>query len=131
MKKLIILSLCFMAMASKCKKKEAKDYLPGTWAVLTYKENGVDKTTDFQLVYQGYKITFDAKGNYTEFYRLLGAETTIKGTWTLESSDLIIKLVDNDPNSSNKIRTFNVLQPISETQLDVGEGSKEYDLRKQ
>ena len=50
---------------------------------------------------------------------------------TLDKNDLQITLVDNNPASTNKIRLFNVLVPISETRLDVGEGNKEYDLRKQ
>lgn len=131
MKKLILIAFFFIAISSKCKKKEAKDYLPGTWGVLTYKQDDLDKTSDFNLAFPGYKFTFDAKGNYTEFYRnIFGVETTIKGTWTLENSNLQIILVDNNPNSTTKIRTFNVLQPISETVLNVGENNKEYDLRK-
>ena len=131
MKNLLLLSICLITLGTQCRKKEAKDFLPGTWAVLTYKQDNIDNTTNFQLLYQAYKITFDAKGNYTEFYRYLGVDVTITGTWTLDKNDLQITLVDNNPASTNKIRLFNVLVPISETRLDVGEGNKEYDLRKQ
>ncbi len=131
MKKLLFIFICFLAIASNCKKKTAKDNLVGSWGILNYIENGVEKTSDFNLIYQGYKITFDAKGNYKEYYRnVFGIETNISGTWTLESNNLQLILVDNDPNSVNKLRTFNVLTPITDSELNVGETNKEYDLRR-
>ena len=132
MKKLLIIAICFLALSTKCKKKETKDFLPGGWGILTYKENNVEKTSEFNISHQGYKITFDAKGNYTEIYHSPSTgETTIMGTWTLENNNMKLVLVDNNPNSSIKLRTLNVLREISPTDLDLGEGNKEFDLRKQ
>jgi hypothetical protein len=131
MKKLIVIATCFLLLSSKCKKKEAQDYLPGSWGILTYKENNIDKTSDFNIAFQGFKLTFDAKGNYTEYYNSpTTGEKTITGTWTLENNNLKLVLVDNDPNSANKLRTFNVVDGISATVLDIVEDNKEYDLRK-
>ena len=132
MKKVFIIIFCFLALATKCKKKEPKDHLEGNWGILTYKENNIEKTSDFNIAFQGYKLSFDAKGNYTEFYRSPSTgETTITGTWTLENNNLKLVLVDNNPNSPNKIRTFQVVQEITETTLHISEGNKDYDLRNQ
>ncbi|MCX6189725.1 MAG: lipocalin family protein [Bacteroidetes bacterium] len=132
MKNFILFWLCLALFASKCKTSEPKDFLPGTWGILSYSLDGMDKTADFNLAFPAYHLSFDAKGNFTESYRnILGDDIIIKGTWTLESNNLQLVLVDNNPNSINKMRTFNVLQPITETVLVIGEGNKEYDLRKQ
>ncbi len=133
MKKLIILVACFSVFAaSQCKKKEVQDFLPGDWGILTFKENDIDKTSSFNIAYQGYKLSFDAKGRYTEFYHPQGGvETTITGTWTLENDNSQLVLADDNPSSTKKLRTMKVLHELSSTNLDLGEDNKEYDLRKQ
>ncbi len=127
---LTMVVIACMLLSSSCHKKQPVDFIPGAWGVLTYIESGKDKTSDFNITFQGYKITFDAKGNFTEFYRTLLGEVTITGTWTLENNNTRLTLVDNNPNSTNKIRIYTVLQ-LTETVFNVGETNKEYDLRKQ
>ena len=132
MKNLVLIALCFLVMSLTCKKNEPRDFLPGNWGILTYKENDIDKTADFNIEFQGYKLTFDAKGNYSEFHHPFSTgEKLVTGTWTLENNNLQLVFVDNDPNSASKIRTFDVLGPITSTELNIKEGIKEYDLRKQ
>ena len=122
--------ISLLLLTTSCHKKKPVDYIPGAWGVLTYIESGKDKTSDFNITFQGYKITFDAKGNFTEYYRTILGEVTITGTWTLDNNNTHLTLVDNNPNSTNKIRIYTVLQ-LTETVFNVGESNKEYDLRKQ
>ena len=119
-------------ISSKCKKHEAKDYLPGSWGILTYKENDTDRTSEFNISHGGYRLSFDAKGNFTEFYRnAQNLETTIKGTWTLENNNLQLTLVDNNPNSTEKLRVYTVVQEITNNTFGISRDMHEYDLGKQ
>jgi hypothetical protein len=132
MNKLVITLFCFLALASKCKKKEPADLLPGNWGILTHKENNTDNTASFNISHQGYKLSFDSRGKFTEFYRAQSVvEVTINGTWTLENNNQTLILVDNDPNSNDKIRTYTLVHEITATALDIARGSEELDLRKQ
>jgi hypothetical protein len=121
--------LMILLFASCEKSGGGKDLLPAKWGILTFRENGLDKTIEFGNNHQAYYLNFDAKGNFTESYHNSVAEITVNGTWTLDDDKMQLMLVDNDPNSSNKVRTYNVMRLNTDT-LDISLGNAEYDLRK-
>jgi len=130
MKNYTILILFAIFFLTNCKKKEMVDYIPGTWGVFSYLEDGIDKSNDFALTYQAYKIIFDAKGTYEEFYRYQGVETSIQGTWTLENNNSNLILIDNNPSSLQKMRVYQVTDIITIDAMKLCISNKVYNYHK-
>jgi hypothetical protein len=130
MKNILVFLFSFILMAASCQKtQKPQDLLPGSWGILDYALKGVDKTSDYLNNHIGYKITFDIKGNFTETWHTTNADFVVMGTWTLEKDNTVLMLVDNDPNSTTKIREYGISN-LTATDCKLSIGDEVIDIRK-
>lgn len=65
-----------------------KARLANTWHLSSYSENGVDKTTDFNNIFQNAVITITKDGSYSLKYRAFGlTDYSETGTWRFTNDD--------------------------------------------
>ena len=124
MKKLVLIIL-FTAFFSSCKKyPEGAAYslltkitrLANSWRVDSYFENGTDKTTDFNAIFQGYFLSTNKNGNYSLFYKLYGTLDWIEsGVWKFSSDKKKVNLV---ATGSGNLSTWRILK-LKNTELWV------------
>jgi len=122
-----------------CKKYEegpdfsilpAKQRLCNTWKVAFYYEDGVDKTSSFNTLFQNTVFTIEKDGDYTLTYKALGlvdyAET---GTWRFTNNK---KDFETNPTSGNGSLTTHHILKLTEDAVwyyDMENGvKKEYHL---
>jgi hypothetical protein len=130
MKSILVFVSILMMMASSCTKvEEPKDHIPGSWGILTYSQNGVDKTQEYMNNHMAYKLTFDIKGNFTETWHTSTADFVVTGTWTLEKDNTELMMVDNDASSINKIRQYTISN-LTATDCRLTLADEVIDIRK-
>ncbi|CAN5518198.1 hypothetical protein BH10BAC1_BH10BAC1_12600 [soil metagenome] len=65
-----------------------KARLSNVWHLSNYYENGVDKTSDFQNVFQNAVLTIEKEGSYSLKYRAFGiTDYNETGTWRFINDD--------------------------------------------
>ena len=107
-----------------------KELLSNTWHLSAYYENGVDKTTDFNNVFQNAVITIAKDGSYSLKYKAFGlTDYSEIGTWRFTSDDTYFET--NPTNGSGTVGSHHILR-LKESELwymDTDSyGTKEYHL---
>lgn len=81
MRQLLMLAVIAGLMVSACKKypdgpgmsfRSKTERLANTWYIQQIFQNGVDKTTDVNTLWNGYSLSIGKSGTYTINYRILG-----------------------------------------------------------
>lgn len=96
--KALFIGLFILSLSSCAKKK-----LSQSWVVVTFKEDGVDRTSDFHLLFPNYTITFHDAGDFVASAQPLGIPLSLTGTWTFEDGGKKIKLVYDDQNEGTQV----------------------------
>lgn len=94
----------------------AKQKLSNSWQVSYFKENGVDKTSEFHILFPNYKITFHDEGDFVVSASPLGVPISLTGTWSFENGGKQIKLVYDDQNEGTD--TWDCLK-LTSSELNV------------
>jgi hypothetical protein len=107
-----------------------KQRLANTWHVKSYQENGVDKTADFNNVFQQAIITIDKEGGYSLKYKAFGlVDYNESGTWRFTDNDDFFET--NPTNGSGSLARHEILR-LKEAELwyvdTDANGTKEYHL---
>ena len=79
-----------------------KARLSNTWHLSSYYENGVDKTSDFQKIFQEVVFIFKKDGFYSFYYKGTGGYTDSgeTGTWQFTNDDAYFETKPSDGNGS-------------------------------
>ncbi len=106
--KAILLFSFAAAVFTSCKKYpdgpgftllSRKARLANTWHMGSYKENNVDKTSDFNNIFQNAVFTMTKEGAYTLSYKFLGlSDYNESGTWRFTDNDAYF---ETNPNSGS------------------------------
>lgn len=107
MKRILFFILPLLVFAAdSCKKYEdgpwislrtKTERLSNTWQVSTAYQNGVDKTSDFNVAYAGYLLTIKKDNSYTLVYNPFNLGTvTDNGTWSFNSDKSHVILVNSN-----------------------------------
>ena len=104
--------------------------LANTWHIKTYQENGVDKTADFNNVFQQAILTIDKEGGYSLKYKAFGlVDYNETGTWRFTDNDEFFETTPT--NGTGTAGRYQILR-LKEAELWYWEsdanGSKEYHL---
>lgn len=142
MKKIILYSLLiaiFSAFFIGCKKYpdgpslsllSRKARLSNTWHLSKYYENGVDKTADFNAIFQNAVITIAKDGSYSLKYKAFGVtDYSETGTWRFTDDDAYFET--NPTNGTGSVAQHRILR-LKDKELwyedSDANGLKEYHL---
>jgi len=95
-KKFFSITLIALLLFSGCIVLYGK-LIEGTWEVDAYYRNGEDQTSEFNVLFADYEITFHSDGEFTETFRPLNlVPITNAGTWEIKynASKWQLTLVD-------------------------------------
>ena len=120
MKKLIALFfLSFVLLVSSCKKypegpaislRTKSERIANTWKISKYLEDNVDKTSDFNTIFNNYTLKTTKGGDYTLTYKALSlANYTETGSWSFSSDKKDITLLQSNPNNGTS-STWQILK---------------------
>ncbi|MCX7861815.1 MAG: hypothetical protein N2449_02335 [Bacteroidales bacterium] len=112
MRKLFVYCMLLSLLLS-CKKYEEgpfisfrskEERLANTWKVAKYFENGVDKTNDFNNVFNGYAMTINKDNSYSLSYKLFSLMPySESGTWFFNTDKTSVTFKKNNSSSTWKI----------------------------
>ncbi len=120
MKKLLILFFVSGTLVfTQCKKypegpaislRSKKERIANTWKASKYLENSVDKTSDFNAIFNNYILTTTKGGDYTITYKVLSvANYSESGSWSLSSDKEDITFTQSSPNNGS-VTTCKILK---------------------
>jgi hypothetical protein len=120
MKKLLILFFVSGTLVfTQCKKypegpaislRSKQERIANTWKVSKYLENSVDKTSDFNTIFNNYVLTTTKGGDYTITYKALSlANYSESGSWSLSSDKEDITFTQSSPNNGS-VTTWKILK---------------------
>src|SRR6476620_1110305 len=125
MKQIFAALLLFTTALSSCKKYDDGPFvsvhtkahrLVGTWFVHAESEDGVDKTTDFETLYQGYTVIITREGTYARTYAVNGIFNYDEvGTWDWGSKNEHVLFTKS---SSNSVTDWELLE-LKEKEMKV------------
>ncbi len=97
-------------IAIGCKKYEEgpifslrskKERLANTWKVAQWLENGVDKTNDFNNIFNGYVMTINKENTYSLTYKAFGIiPYSESGSWYFNTNKTSVTFKNNNNNTS-------------------------------
>lgn len=109
----ITVLLFITLIIAACKKYEEgplfsfrskEERLSNTWKVKQYFENGVDKTNDFNNVFNGYVMTINKENTYTLSYKAFGLiPYSEAGSWYFNTNKTSVTFKNNNNTSTWKI----------------------------
>lgn len=84
-----------------------KTRLANSWVVDSFKEDGVDKTTDFKNIYAGYLLSMTKDGSYTVSWKPYSLGNYVEtGSWSFDSQKIFVTFTSTTP--SGKVSTWKV-----------------------
>lgn len=107
MRTLIVVFIAFAFIATSCKKyPEGPDFslrskterLSNTWKIDKWYDDGVDATSNFQILCKDYLRTIEKSGSYTATYKALSVfPVTETGTWAFNGDKSKVTFIKTSP----------------------------------
>jgi hypothetical protein len=124
-KNLLLIFAIFFSISS-CKKAVETFNMIGTWEVVSYSENGVDRTTYFKNTFVDYRIKFDVAKTFLETSKVANVDITNGGSWKVLSGGGSLELTYFSDSTVRVLELVNVKRNSS----TIREGEKEFNLLK-
>jgi len=122
----LLLIFAILLSISSCKKAVETFNMIGTWEVVTYTENGVDRTTFFKNTFVDYRIKFDVAKTFLETSKVANVDITNGGSWKVLSGGGSLELTYF---SDSTVRVLELVD-VKRNSSTIRENEKEFNLLK-